>query len=67
MSGEIIAANFEIPTKQTNTLQTQNVEFLGALSKLQKATVRFVMASFRLSVCLSVRPHGTTRLPVDVF
>jgi hypothetical protein len=30
--------------------------FLGALEKLRKATI-----SFSLSVCPSVRPHGTTR------
>jgi hypothetical protein len=32
--------------------------FLGAFSKLRKATISFVM---------SVRPHGTTRLPLDGF
>ena len=32
--------------------------FLGAFAKLRKATVSFVM---------SVRPHGTTRLPLDGF
>jgi hypothetical protein len=36
--------------------------FLGAFSKLRKATICFVM-----SVCLSVCLHGTTRLPLDVF
>ena len=36
--------------------------FLGAFAKLRKATISFVM-----SVCLSVRPHGTTRLPLDGF
>jgi len=30
--------------------------FLGAFSKLRKATIGFVM---------SVLPHGTTRLPLD--
>jgi hypothetical protein len=33
---------------------------LGAFAKLRKATISFVM-----SVGLSVRPHGTTRLPLD--
>ena len=32
--------------------------FLGAFAKLQKATITFVM---------SVRPHGTTRLPLHEF
>ena len=35
---------------------------IGALRKLRKASFRFDM-----SVCLSVRPHGTTRLPMDGF
>jgi hypothetical protein len=35
---------------------------LDALTKLRKATISFVM-----SVCLSVRPHGTSRLPLDGF
>ena len=38
--------------------------FLGAYAKLVKATVSFM--SVRLSVRLSVRPHGT-RLPLDGF
>ena len=38
------------------------VEFLGAFAELRKATIIFVM-----SVRPSVRPHGTTRLPLDVF
>ena len=36
--------------------------FLGTLTKLQKANMNFVM-----SVCPSVRPHGTTRVPLDRF
>jgi hypothetical protein len=36
--------------------------FLGAFAKLRKATVSFVM-----SVCPSVCPRGTTRLPLDGF
>ena len=35
---------------------------LGAMAKLRKVTVKFVM-----SVCPSVRPHGTSRLPLDGF
>ena len=37
-------------------------QFLGAFSKLQKVTISFVM-----SVRSSVRPHGTTRLPLGGF
>ena len=48
--------------KRPDWLCGQNVEFLGAFEKLRKATVNFVMP-----VCLSVRPHGTTRLPLDDF
>jgi len=40
--------------------------FLSAFAKLRKATISFVM-SLRPSVCLSVCPHGTTRLPLDGF
>jgi len=40
--------------------------FLGAFSKLRRATISFVI-SVRLSVCLSVHPHETTRLPMDRF
>ena len=35
---------------------------LGAFAKLRKATICFVM-----SVCLSVRLHGTTRLQLNGF
>jgi len=38
------------------------VQFLSAFAKLQKATISFVM-----SVCLSFRPRGTTRLPQEGF
>ena len=40
----------------------QNSELIGAFAKLRKATISFV-----LCVCLSVRPHGTSRLPMDGF
>ena len=36
--------------------------FWGAFAKLRKATISFV-----LSICRSVRPHGTTWLPFDRF
>jgi len=36
--------------------------FLGAFAKLRKATLSFVMPA-----CLSVRPHVTTRLPLQGF
>jgi len=35
---------------------------LGAFSKLEKVAI-----SFAISACLPVRPHGTTRLPLDGF
>jgi hypothetical protein len=38
------------------------LSFLGAFSKLRKAAICFV-----LSVRLSLRPHGTTRFPLDGF
>jgi hypothetical protein len=38
----------------------------GAIAKLRKATVSFVM-SVHPSVCLSVYPHGTTQLSLNVF
>ena len=38
------------------TTERVNLQFLGAIAKLRKATISFFM-----SVC----PHGTTRLPLD--
>jgi len=35
---------------------------LGAWAKLRKATISFVMSAHP-----SVRPHGTTRVPLDGF
>jgi hypothetical protein len=40
-------------------LPAVTVYFLGALAKLQKETICFV-----ISVCFSIRTHGTTRLPL---
>jgi hypothetical protein len=47
-----------------NSVRTEEsfVQFLGAFAKFRKATISFVM-----SVCPSVRPHGTTRLPQGSF
>ena len=42
------------------------LSFLSALVKLRKANISFSM-SLRYSVCPSVRPHGTSRLPLDGF
>jgi hypothetical protein len=39
-----------------------SIILLGAFVKLRKATISFV-----LSVCLSVCPHGKTRLPMNGF
>ena len=44
-------------------LGTVNSIFLGPFAKLRKSTIGFM--SFRLSVRLSIRPHGTARLPLD--
>jgi hypothetical protein len=41
-------------------------QFFGAFPKSRKATISFV-TSVRLSVCPSVGPHRTTRLPVEGF
>ena len=35
---------------------------LGAFAKLGKETISFVKTLWILCVCMSVRPHGTTRL-----
>ena len=40
--------------------------FLDAFAKLRKATISFVISVCPI-VCPSVRPHGTTRLPLDGF
>jgi len=52
--------NKQITDNQTllQTLALIYFNFLGAFSKLRKATIRFIM---------SVRPHGTTRPPLDGF
>jgi len=51
-----------------------NIMSLGVFAKLLKATVIFVMSVGRSvypsifpSICSSVLPHGTSRLPVDIF
>ena len=40
----------------------QNGKFLDAFSKSRKSTIGVI-----ISVCLSDRPHGTARLPLDGF
>jgi len=42
------------------------LHLLGAFGKLRKATIIFVMSVY-LSVCFSVHPHGTARLPLDEY
>jgi len=44
------------------TFSTARVSFLSAFTKLRK-----VLISFDTSVCPSVLPHGTPRLPLDRF
>jgi hypothetical protein len=56
-----IAVCSELGTERINALCGQTAEFLGALAKLRKATINFNHA------CPSVRPHGTTRLPLGRF
>jgi hypothetical protein len=51
--------------KVTTTYWSVSFQILTAFA-VQKATISCVM-SVRPSVCLSVRPHGTTRLPLDTF
>ena len=46
--------------------KVQTFLFLGAFAKFRKATIRFVMFVCP-SVHPSVRPHGTTRLPLGGF
>ena len=41
---------------------SQFLTFFGALAKLRKANISLIMP-----LCPSVRPHGTTRLPLDGF
>jgi hypothetical protein len=56
-------------TKQyliTINITTYVFVFLGAYEKLRKETISFVKPVCP-SVPLSVRPHGTTRLPLDEF
>jgi len=50
------------PTRQSTRFTYNSTCLLGAFTEVRKATV-----SFFLSVCLSVRPHGTARLPPDGF
>ena len=57
-------------TKHTHTQHTRtclcndykSCWFLGAFAKLRKASINFAM-----SVRLSVRPHGSVRLPLDGY
>jgi len=54
----------EIHTKDKNIFCEQKVHLFGVFANLRRATFRFV-----LSVCpftrLSVRRHGTNRLPLN--
>ena len=59
---EVIAVCSEIHTKHVNSLCGQNVEILGAFAKLRRANI-----SFAVSVSPPVRPHETTRFPLDEF
>jgi hypothetical protein len=52
--------NFRFQGKQLQFIRAILIlqQFLGAFAKLRKTIISFVM---------SVRPHGTTRLPLDRF
>jgi len=54
---EIIAVCSQIHTKHINTLCGQNVEFLGALTEMRKATISFVL-SVRVSAWNNSPPLG---------
>jgi hypothetical protein len=54
--------HFVLCKARTESLHKMNILFLCALAKLRKVTIRSFM-----SVRLSVRLHGTTRLPLDGF
>ena len=59
---------YQSPWMSCYLLSTVHSDFLRALEKLQKAIISFgFVMSVRLSVSLSVRPHGTTRLLPDRF
>jgi hypothetical protein len=59
---KIIALYFENHIKHINKLHGKREEILGVLEKLRKATITTAM-----SICPSVCPHGTTRLPLENF
>jgi len=46
-----------------------NIHYLRSFNSFLGAFVKFgrVMISFVLSICLSVHPHGTTRIPLEGF
>ena len=60
MYREIIAVCSQIHTKHINTLCGQKMESLGTYENCEKQ----LLVS---SVCPSVFPHGTARLPLDGF
>ena len=62
MSRENISACSENCQDDTKAMCGQKVEFLGAFAKLRKATMNLVTP-----VCPSVRPLGTTWLPLVGF
>ena len=62
---EIIAVCSQIHTKHINTLCGQNVEFLGAFSKLRKATISFAM-SVRPSAWNNSTPTGQIFIQFDI-
>jgi len=59
--GEENKAECGISLKQAG-MRNESTVFLGAFAKFRKYAIGFVM-----SICSSVRPHGTTRVPLDGF
>ena len=51
-------------TGYRNSMRWHNEEFSGAIARVRK---KVLLAASSASACLSVRPHGTNRLPLDGF
>jgi len=59
---EIIAVRLEIRAKHVSVWCGQKIGILNTFEKLRKVDIGLVR-----SVCLSVRPHGKTRLQLKLF
>jgi hypothetical protein len=54
-----------LPTSTSDLLYLTVSPFLAAFAELREVAISFVVVC--VCVCLSVRPHGTTRLLLDGF